>query len=73
MAEIRTTKILAARVDPWIKYKVDRFAKTYGNPMNSIMTAAVNSLINKETIPERTLDRWLRDYHRGAKNAPRMD
>ena len=69
MSEKRNTKILAARIDPWTRFKVYKFAKTYKNRINLVITAAVNSLINKQNVPEKIFDNWLKEYNQKRRNS----
>jgi len=60
----RKTVPLATRLDPWVDFRLRKYAEFHHYPISMTIALAVNSLTYG--LPRRIIDKWLREFRKSG-------
>jgi hypothetical protein len=56
------SKLLAARINPWIEFKIRKITEEDNAHLGLTIEIALNSYINSLNIPQEKIEKWLEEY-----------
>jgi hypothetical protein len=67
------TKLLAARINPWIDFKIRKLAQENNYQLGVQLEIALSSYLNSLDIPQQKIEEWLKEYKKNETEKNEMD